>query len=99
MSDIINSVARVIDPLAFTDWKTPPRGLETAPRHIVEGERMRRQHKAEKTARAVVLMMREPTPDMRVDGGIAWALADEEAETYVDNADACWKAMIDKVLG
>lgn len=38
---------------------------------------------------------REPTPDMRIAGGIAWAEASATAETYVDNADACWKAMYD----
>lgn len=38
---------------------------------------------------------REPTPDMRIAGGIAWAEALKTAETYVDCADACWKAMWD----
>lgn len=38
---------------------------------------------------------REPTADMRIAGGIAWAEALPNAETYVDTADACWKAMFD----
>lgn len=38
---------------------------------------------------------REPTPDMRIAGGIAWAEASKTAETFVDCADACWKAMWD----
>lgn len=38
---------------------------------------------------------REPTPDMRIVGGIAWYEAAKTAETFVDCADACWKAMWD----
>jgi hypothetical protein len=40
--------------------------------------------------------MREPSPDMCICGGIAWFEADPDAETAVDCADACWKAMIDE---
>jgi hypothetical protein len=36
----------------------------------------------------------EPTPDMRIKGGIAWSEAMDTAETYVDTADACYKAML-----
>lgn len=48
------------------------------------------------TADDIVKIMeaaREPTPSMRIAGGIAWAKALPTAETYVDCADACWKAM------
>lgn len=38
---------------------------------------------------------REPTPNMRIAGGIAWTEASKTAETLVDCADACWKAMWD----
>lgn len=38
---------------------------------------------------------REPTPAMRIAGGIAWTEAFKIAETFVDCADACWKAMWD----
>jgi hypothetical protein len=47
-------------------------------------------------ARVAIEAVRDPTPDMRIAGGIAWAEA--AAETYVDNADACFKAMIDAML-
>lgn len=41
-----------------------------------------------------VLVPVEPTPDMRIAGGIAWSDALPDAETYVDTADACYKAML-----
>lgn len=40
------------------------------------------------------LVPREPTPDMRIAGGIAWSDAMPTAATYVDAADACYKAML-----
>lgn len=49
-------------------------------------------------ARVAIEAIREPTPQMRVDGGIAWVEALPDSETYVDTADACWKAMIDEAL-
>jgi hypothetical protein len=53
---------------------------------------------ADDIARAVIEALRKPTPDMRIQGGIAWSEALPTAETYVDTADACWKAMIDAAL-
>ena len=41
-----------------------------------------------------VLVPTEPTPEMRIAGGIAWSEAEATAETYVDTADACYKAML-----
>lgn len=39
---------------------------------------------------------REPTPFMRIAGGVAWAKIERtNPETLVDCADACWKAMWD----
>lgn len=35
---------------------------------------------------------------MRIAGGIAWSDALPTAETYVDTADACFRAMIDAAL-
>ena len=49
-------------------------------------------------ARAAIEAMREPTPEMRINGGIAWVNALPDSETYVDTADACWKAMINEAL-
>lgn len=58
----------------------------------------RTKHVAEAVARIVIAALREPTPDMRIAGGIAWSNALPSAETYVDSADAGWKAMIDEAL-
>lgn len=51
-----------------------------------------------KFARAAIEELKEPTPDMRIAGGIALASAMQTAETLVDPADACWKAMFDQIL-
>jgi hypothetical protein len=42
----------------------------------------------------VQLVPKQPTPDMRIAGGIAWVEVGPTSETYVDNADACYKAML-----
>ena len=49
---------------------------------------------ADDIARAVVELLGEPTPDMRIRGGIAISEALPHAGTYVDAADACWRAML-----
>jgi hypothetical protein len=51
------------------------------------------------TGAGAMLVPIEPTPDMRIAGGIAWSKATANAETYVDNADACYKAMLAAVQG
>jgi hypothetical protein len=98
MNEIIERMARVIDPLAFTSWTVPPRGLETTPRHIVDGERLRRQKKAERTARAALLAAREPTEDMIVAGGEAVFACKPTRALEPSYAQAAWPAMIDEVL-
>lgn len=45
-------------------------------------------------ASAWVVVPVEATPDMYIAGGIAWHEADAEAYTAVDNACACYRAMI-----
>lgn len=50
-------------------------------------------------ARRILESMREPTPEMRIVGGIAFAnkIRDAEQEdTLVDPIDAAWRAMIDE---
>lgn len=49
-------------------------------------------------ARAAIEALKEATPDMRIAGGIAIAESAKTAETQVDNADACWQAMINIIL-
>lgn len=44
-----------------------------------------------------VIVPVEATPEMLIQGGIAWSEALPSAETYVDTANACYKAMIKAV--
>lgn len=48
--------------------------------------------------RAALESLKNPTPDMCIAGGIAIAEAMKTAETHVDNAHACWNAMLDAIL-
>lgn len=47
-------IARVIDPTAFTEWTTPPRGLEMASTAILAAEQGRRRNRAFKHADAIL---------------------------------------------
>lgn len=48
--------------------------------------------------RAVLEALKTATPDMCIAGGIAIAESMNTAETQVDNAHACWNAMLDAIL-
>lgn len=49
-------------------------------------------------ARTAIEALKPTTPDMRIAGGIAIAQSIPTAETLVDPADACWNAMLDRIL-
>lgn len=48
--------------------------------------------------RVTVEVIRNPTPEMCIAGGIAIAESEKTAETQVDNANECWRRMVGVIL-
>lgn len=59
----LERVARAIDPMAFEEWKTPPRGLELMKPELVHLEQLRAQSHARQRARAVLEALRPELED------------------------------------
>ncbi len=84
--NMIEKVARAIDPGAFSGWIVPPS-------RDAEAEQRREQNRAKKKAKAAIKAMRKPTEAM------VNAAKDGYAPSEVCTVRADYRAMIDAALG
>lgn len=58
-ADPVEVMARAIDPLAYEEWTTPPRGLESASTVVLSAEQSRLMRRAKKQAYAAMSALRD----------------------------------------